>query len=53
MGTIASLDVRDPVVPAGVVDEAFAWLHEVDRRFSPYRADSEVSRYGRGDAGAR
>jgi len=49
MGTVASLDVRDDVVRPEVLEEAFAWLHEVDRRFSPYKEDSEVSRFGRGE----
>ena len=31
------------------VDEVFAWLREVDARFSPFRADSEVSRIDRGE----
>ncbi|TCO50764.1 FAD:protein FMN transferase [Actinocrispum wychmicini] len=30
-------------------DRVFEWLHEVDLRFSPFRADSEVSRFGRGE----
>lgn len=49
MGTVASLDVRDAEVRTVVLDEAFAWLHEVDRRFSPYKEDSEVSRFARGE----
>jgi FAD:protein FMN transferase len=49
MGTVVSIDVRDPHVPAGCVEEAVERLHDVDRRFSTYRADSEVSRLARGD----
>ncbi|XUL91905.1 FAD:protein FMN transferase [Streptomyces galilaeus] len=30
-------------------DVLFAWLREVDVRFSPFRADSEVCRYDRGE----
>jgi thiamine biosynthesis lipoprotein len=30
-------------------DLAFAWLREVDERFSPFRPDSEVSRLDRGE----
>ena len=30
-------------------DALFAWLREVDARFSPFRADSEVCRYDRGE----
>ena len=35
---------------SGAADRAFAWLHEVDRRFSPFRPDSEVSRLMRAPA---
>ena len=48
MGTVVSFDIRDAVVPAGGLDDAVAWLHEVDERFSPYLPDSEVSRLGDG-----
>lgn len=52
MGTGATVELRDPL-PAGtaqrLADEVFAWLHEVDRRFSTYRADSEVNRLERGE----
>ncbi|GAB2983428.1 FAD:protein FMN transferase [Amycolatopsis acidiphila] len=43
MGLPISLDL-----PRGEVDaaeQAFAWLHEVDRRFSPFRDHSEVARF--------
>ncbi|WP_427919364.1 FAD:protein FMN transferase [Streptomyces sp. cg40] len=30
-------------------DAVFAWLREVDTRFSPFRPDSEVCRYDRGE----
>jgi FAD:protein FMN transferase len=49
MGTAIGIDVRDPSVPAGALEEAFEYLRDVDRRFSPYRTDSEVSRLGRGE----
>ncbi|WP_405934294.1 FAD:protein FMN transferase [Streptomyces longwoodensis] len=49
MGFPVSLRVDDPDVPDGPADAVFAWLREVDRRFSPFREDSEVSRYGRGE----
>jgi thiamine biosynthesis lipoprotein len=48
MGTVVSFDLRDTDVPAAAVDDAIAWLHEVDRRFSPYLADSEISRIADG-----
>jgi thiamine biosynthesis lipoprotein len=48
MGTVVSFDLRDDVVPMNAVDDAVAWLHEVDERFSPFRPDSEVSRLAEG-----
>jgi FAD:protein FMN transferase len=51
MGTVISLDVRD--ASDATVDAAFArlmdWLHYVDRRFSTYRDDSDISRIDRGE----
>jgi FAD:protein FMN transferase len=49
MGTVATVDVYDPVPDERAVDAVFAWLHEVDQRFSTYRADSEVCRLDRGE----
>lgn len=49
MGTVVSIDLRDAVVPAGCVDEMIRLLHDADRRFSPYKSDSEVSHLARGD----
>jgi thiamine biosynthesis lipoprotein len=40
------IDVRDGAVD---VEPAFAWLRRVDALFSTYRADSEISRLGRGE----
>ena len=48
MGFPVSFDLRDPALD-GAVEEAIGWLHEVDRRFSPFRPDSEVSRFDRGE----
>jgi thiamine biosynthesis lipoprotein len=48
MGTTVSIDVREPSVPERVLDDVIGWFHDVDRRFSPFRADSEVSRVGDG-----
>ena len=50
MGFPVSFDIRDedPGL-ATAVDWAVDWLREVDRRFSPFRLDSEVSRFGRGE----
>ncbi|NBH03308.1 FAD:protein FMN transferase, partial [Amycolatopsis sp. SID8362] len=52
MGLPISLDLRDGEDFAEVVDDVFAWFHDVDARFSPFKADSEVSRYDRGELAA-
>ena len=46
MGTVVSFDV--PASAQGALGEAVRWLHWVDATFSPYRDDSDVSRFGRG-----
>src|SRR4051812_37072313 len=48
MGTAISIDVREPFVAASALDDVIAWFHDVNRRFSPFREDSEVSRVGDG-----
>ena len=52
MGTAISLDLADDL-PMSTLDEladmVFGWLREVDARFSTYREDSEVNRFGRGE----
>jgi FAD:protein FMN transferase len=51
MGTVVSFDVPartgDPRGD-GSLGQAVRWLHWVDATFSPYRDDSDVSRYARG-----
>ena len=52
MGLPVSVDLRDGDADGGrsaAVDRAFAWLREVDARFSPFRPDSEVCRLDRGE----
>jgi len=49
MGTVVTIEVREPFVAADAIEAAVAWLHDVDRRFSPFRADSEVTRVGTGE----
>jgi thiamine biosynthesis lipoprotein len=49
MGTLATVELHDPVPDAAVVDEVFAWLHEVDQRFSTYKETSEVNRLHRAE----
>lgn len=52
MGTTITLDLADDL-PATTLrqlaDEVFAWMHEVDARFSTYKPDSEVCRFDRGE----
>ncbi|MFG3547800.1 FAD:protein FMN transferase [Streptomyces sp. NPDC047725] len=52
MGTVFSFTVRAEPTPrlCRALDEAEALLHHVDAVFSPFRADSAVSRVRRGDA---
>jgi FAD:protein FMN transferase len=45
MGTVVSFDVPDWADQ--VLGRAVQWLHWVDATFSPYRDDSDVSRFGR------
>ena len=51
MGTVVSFDV--PACAGeprgdGPLSQAVRWLHWVDATFSPYREDSDVTRFGRG-----
>lgn len=46
MGMVVAIDVRDEI-PSRAVDETVAWFRRVDRMFSPYRDDSEISRITR------
>jgi thiamine biosynthesis lipoprotein len=46
MGTVVSFDVPAAARADGSLEAALRWLHWVDRVFSPYRADSHVSRLG-------
>lgn len=48
MGTVVTIEVHAPFVPDAALDEAVDWFHDVDRRFSPYREHSEVTRVGDG-----
>jgi FAD:protein FMN transferase len=47
MGTVVSFDL--PAAAASALPAALRWLHWVDATFSPFREDSEVSRFGRGE----
>src|SRR5947208_6045720 len=51
MGTVVSFDVPARAGEPrgdGSLGRAIRWLHWVDATFSPYRDDSDVSRFGRG-----
>jgi thiamine biosynthesis lipoprotein len=48
MGTAIGIDVRDADVPGAAVDDAFDRLRAIEARFSTFRPESEVSRYGQG-----
>jgi thiamine biosynthesis lipoprotein len=52
MGTMVALDLAERLPEdrlTELADDFFAWMREVDQRFSVHRADSEVSRLGRGE----
>ncbi|HEY2298394.1 MAG TPA: FAD:protein FMN transferase [Jatrophihabitans sp.] len=44
MGTVFTIDVRDPGQWDDAIAEVVAWLHRVDAIFSTYREDSDISR---------
>ncbi len=47
MGTVVSIDVRNPRRATDAIERAVASLHRADATFSPYRADSAVQRINR------
>ena len=47
MGTVVSFDL--PAGAGEALGQAVRWLHWADATFSPYRDDSDVSRFGRGE----
>jgi thiamine biosynthesis lipoprotein len=49
MGFPISVRIDDEDAVTEDTDAAFAWLREVDERFSPFRPGSEVSRLDRGE----
>lgn len=52
MGTVVSLDVRDPA-SAATLESAIDVLRDADARYSPYLPDSELSRLVRGELDER
>jgi thiamine biosynthesis lipoprotein len=49
MGTMISLYLPGGGASSDAADAAFAWFHEVDDRFSPFKPESEVGRLMRGE----
>lgn len=49
MGTVFSVHINDPGDWSGAVSRVVAFLHRVDRIFSTYRPDSQLSRLVRGE----
>lgn len=49
MGTVFSIDIRDPGRWDGAIRDVLAWLHSVDATFSTYCDDSDISRLRRGE----
>ncbi|RUY20000.1 FAD:protein FMN transferase, partial [Mesorhizobium sp. M7A.F.Ca.US.001.04.2.1] len=52
MGMPITIDI-DGAADAGLVDTVFDYFEHIDRRFSTYRADSEISAINRGDLPVR
>lgn len=49
MGTVFSIDVRDPGSYGHMIAEVIRWWHWVDHTFSPFRPDSKISRLNRAE----
>jgi thiamine biosynthesis lipoprotein len=49
MGTVFTIDIRDPGDWTDPVRDVVTWLHRVDAIFSTYRTDSDISRIRRGE----
>lgn len=49
MGTVFSIDIRDPGEWSAAIADVVAWLHRVDATFSTYQATSDISRIRRGE----
>jgi FAD:protein FMN transferase len=49
MGTVFSFDVRMPGFDGRAFVDVVRFLHDVDKKFSTYRPDSEISRLSRGE----
>jgi FAD:protein FMN transferase len=53
MGTVFTIDIRDPGDWTEALADVVRWLHFVDATFSTYRTDSAISRIGRGELRVR
>jgi thiamine biosynthesis lipoprotein len=52
MGTVATVEIAFADSDSdGLIEEVFDWFRQVDARFSPFRPDSEVCRFDRGELG--
>jgi thiamine biosynthesis lipoprotein len=49
MGTVFTIDIRDPGCWDDAVRNVVRWLHRVDAVFSTYKAESDISRIRRGE----
>lgn len=49
MGTAVGVTIFDHEADPALIDATFEWFHWVDATFSTHKADSEVSRIGRGE----
>jgi len=47
MGTMFTIDIRDPGTWDTAISDVVGWLHRVDRLFSTDRTDSDISRLRR------
>jgi FAD:protein FMN transferase len=52
MGTVFSIDIRDPGPWEPAIGAVTRWLHHVDEVFSTYRPGSDISRLRRGELAA-
>ena len=52
MGTVFSIDIRDPGSWADAIGEVTRWLHHADMVFSTYQTGSDISRIQRGELSA-
>ena len=51
MGTVFTIDIRDPGEWTPAIASVVTWLHRVDATFSTYRPDSDICRIRRGELG--